>query len=170
MSVRNKSRLGVNNTVRDESYVTLIVSFTRLTVFSVCIFVDLHHKLEASPYLAVDNILSAQIDVFQAYIGAIVTDYSLDEAQRFVSSLVAFEIGAPSELSTGPGVPSSSTPLSIPALDSKAEQEDMKNQPSPPLYARSALTPLGAPPDLDISPDSSTSSEPRREQSRTTSL
>lgn len=96
-------------------------------------------------------------------------DYSFDEAQNFISSLLVHEIEGSSQIPTKSLTPS--TPVAISAMDSKAEPDDVKNQPSPPLYARSALTPLGAPPeDIDITPDSSTSSEPRREQSRTTSV
>lgn len=51
----------------------------------------LQKHLEASPYLSIDNLTSAKVDVFQAYLGAITIDNSIDILYNFIKLLLESE-------------------------------------------------------------------------------
>ena len=77
-------------------------------------FTGLQNQLEASPSLSVENLTSAKVDVFQAYLGAITIDYGMDRLESFINELLKCEPSSTFEeapLSLPPSFPFSSPNL-----------------------------------------------------------
>lgn len=135
----------------------------------------LENQIRAIPYLAVSTLPSAQVDVFQAYIGAQSIDLGLDNVQGFITELLlsesdlSFQAVQPSSTMSSAGGGEMMSESSYGAgpstvgtgtLSGTTKVEEVQFGPQspivanpvvttfemPPMYERGAQNPLGAPP------------------------
>jgi len=130
-------------------------------------FTGLQNQLEASPFLSVENLTSAKVDVFQAYLGAITIDHDLNKLQTFINDLLKCEPSSTFE--EAPLSPSPLFPFFSPNLPSGigtgvGTESPRSSVASPvyPIYTVVGTAPLGDPTSyvLGASSSSGTSATP----------